>query len=230
MDVIKAVVFDFDNTLMDFMKMKRAAVEAAVEAMIDAGLTFKKAEMVEKIYKVYSLEGIEDQTIFDKVLTSEFGKIDYRILASGIIGYRRAKEGTLALYPHVQLTLTGLVRMGLKMAVVSDAPRLPVWLRICGLGLHHYFDAVVTTDDTGFKKPHEKPFLMALEKLNVKPAEAIMIGAWAERDMVGAKKVGLVTVFARYGDTQNTQHSGADYEIDDVSQLLAIVKKENSLT
>ena len=53
-------------------------------------------------------------------------------------------------------------------------------------------------------------------------------GDWAERDMVGAKKVGLVTVFARYGDTQNTQQSGADYEIDDILQLLDIVKKENS--
>jgi putative hydrolase of the HAD superfamily len=226
--MIKAVIFDFDNTLMDFMRMKKAAVESAVDSMIDAGLPLKKIEMIDKVYKVYTTEGIEDQQIFDKVLSKEFGKVDYKILAAGIIGYRRAKEGTLALYPHVQLTLTGLVRMGLKMAVVSDAPRLPVWLRICGLGLHHYFDAVVTTDDTGFKKPHEKPFPFALEKLAVKPAEAIMIGDWAERDMVGAKKVGLVTVFARYGDTQNTEHSGADYEIDDISELLGIVRKENS--
>ena len=226
--MIKAVIFDFDNTLMDFMRMKRAAVESAVDAMIDAGLPLKKAEMIEKVYKVYTTEGIEDQQIFDKVLSQEFGKVDYKILAAGIIGYRRAKEGTLALYPHVQLTLTGLARMGVAMAVVSDAPRLPVWLRICGLGLQHYFDAVITTDDTGFKKPHAKPFLAALEKVNVKPAEAIMVGDWAERDMVGAKKVGLVTVFARYGDTQNTLNSGADYDIDDIFQLLDIVKTKNA--
>jgi len=36
--------------------------------------------------------------------------------------------------PACSVTLTGLARRGLKMAVVSDAPRLPVWLRICGLG------------------------------------------------------------------------------------------------
>ena len=226
--MINAVIFDFDNTLMDFMKMKRAAVESAVDGMIDAGLLIKKDEMVEKIYKVYTAEGIEDQQIFDKVLLNEFGKVDYKILAAGIIGYRRAKEGTLALYPHVHLTLTGLARMGLKMAVVSDAPRLPVWLRICGLGLQHYFDAVVTSDDAGFKKPHSKPFLMALEKLNVVPAEAIMLGDWIERDMVGAKKVGLKTVFARYGDISQAKESGADYDIDDVSQLLDIVAKERT--
>ncbi|OGR92262.1 MAG: hypothetical protein A2992_06525, partial [Elusimicrobia bacterium RIFCSPLOWO2_01_FULL_59_12] len=216
-------IFDFDNTLMDFIKMKRAAVNAAVDAMIDAGLPYKKQEMIDKIYKVYWEEGIEDQQIFDKVLTQEFGKIDYKILASGIIGYRRAKEGTLALYPHVHLTLTGLVHRGLKMAVVSDAPRLPVWLRICGLGLQHYFDAVVTFDDSGVKKPDPKPFLTALDRLKLKPDEAVMIGDWAERDMVGAKKVGLKTVFARYGDLQNAQNVEADYEIDDIQELLGIV-------
>jgi HAD superfamily hydrolase (TIGR02253 family) len=227
--MIKAVIFDFDNTLMDFMRMKKAAVEAAVDAMIDSGLPYKKEAMLEKIYKVYTVEGIEDQQIFDKVLMKEFGKIDYKILGAGIIGYRRGKEGTLALYPHVQMTLMGLARLGIRMGVVSDAPRIPVWLRICGLGLQHYFDVVVTFDDSGIKKPNEKPFLMALERLKMKPKDAIMIGDWAERDMVGAKKVGLKSVFARYGDTQNTQHSGADYEIDDILQLLDIVKKENAI-
>jgi len=223
--MIKGVIFDFDNTLMDFMKMKRAAVEAAVDAMIDAGLPYKKAEMIEKIYHIYWAEGIEDQMIFDKVLMKEFGKIDYKVLASGIIGYRRAKEGTLALYPHVQLTLTGLARKGIKMAVVSDAPRLPVWLRICGLGLQHYFDAVVTFDDTGVKKPDPKPFRTALDYLKLQPDEAIMIGDWAERDMVGAKAVGLKTVFARYGDIQNQQNVVADYEVNDIIELLDILPK-----
>src|SRR5689334_19176119 len=78
LQMIAGVIFDFDNTLMDFMKMKRAAVEAAVDSMIDAGLPYKKTEMIEKIYKVYWQEGIEDQFIFDKVLMSEFGKIDYK--------------------------------------------------------------------------------------------------------------------------------------------------------
>ncbi len=225
--MIRAVIFDFDNTLMDFMRMKRAAVESAVDAMIDAGLTVAKKEMIDKIYHVYTAEGIEDQQIFDKVLTNEFGKIDYKIMASGIIGYRRAKEGTLALYPHVKLALTGLTKMGIKMAVVSDAPRLPVWLRICGLGLQHYFDVVVTSDDSGFKKPHAKPFQMAMERLGVTASEALMIGDWPERDMVGAKGVGLKTVFARYGDTVGTEHSGADYDIDDIAQLVGIVRQEN---
>lgn len=228
--MIKAVIFDFDNTLMDFMRMKRAAVEAAVHAMVDAGLPYKKEDMIEKIYKVYWKEGIEDQFIFDKVLTAEFGKIDYRILASGIIGYRRAKEAALTLYPHVHMTLTGLVRMGLKMGVVSDAPRLPVWLRICGIGLQHYFDVVITSEDAGAKKPDVRGFQMAMAKLGTKPEETLMIGDWAERDVVGAKAAGMKVVFARYGDIQQTKNSGADYEADDIAELLTIIRKENGLS
>ncbi len=46
--MIKAIIFDIDNTLMNFMRMKRASVDAAAEAMIDAGLKTTKKEFVEK--------------------------------------------------------------------------------------------------------------------------------------------------------------------------------------
>ncbi len=229
--MIKGIILDLDNTLMDFMKFKRAAVEAAVDAMIDAGLTLPKPQMIEKIMAHYWKEGIEDQQVFDKVLLAEFGHIDYKVLAAGIVGYRRAKDGAMGLYPHVHHTLTELARMGIRMVVLSDAPRLPVWMRIMALGLGHYFDYpdVITLDDTGEKKPSPKPFRLALQRLGVKPSEALMIGDWAERDVVGAKAVGIRTVFARYGDEFNTgPDSGADHEVSDVAQLLDIVRTQNS--
>jgi len=55
-----------------------------------------------------------------------------------------------------------------------------------------------------------------------------MIGDWAERDVVGGRSLGMKTVFARYGDTFDTQHSGADFDIDDVFQLVAIVDGLNA--
>jgi putative hydrolase of the HAD superfamily len=36
--LIKGVVFDLDNTLLDFMKMKQVAVRSAIRGMIEAGL------------------------------------------------------------------------------------------------------------------------------------------------------------------------------------------------
>ena len=45
--MIRAVVFDLDNTLVDFMRMKRNSVEAGVHAMIDAGLRSSKEDIDE---------------------------------------------------------------------------------------------------------------------------------------------------------------------------------------
>ena len=43
-NVIRAVIFDLDNTLVDFVRMKENAIDAAVDAMIDAGLEMSKEE------------------------------------------------------------------------------------------------------------------------------------------------------------------------------------------
>ena len=226
--MIKAVVFDIDNTLTDFMRMKRAAVDAAVEAMIDAGLKVDKKTMVDKIFEVYWRDGVEDQKIFDKVLQKEFGKVDYKILAAGIIGYRRAKDGTMTLYPHVHMTLIELMGMGIQRAVISDAPKLPVWLRIVGLGLHHFFDHIITSEDFGAPKPSPEPFQKALEFLGTAPAETLMVGDWADRDIAGARRVGMKTAWAKYGNCFDTKDSGADYELADIYDIVEIIRNENS--
>lgn len=221
--MIKAIIFDLDNTLVDFMAMKDRAIESAALAMIDAGLKMSLKDAVQKIYDIYEEEGIEDQRVFDKFLTRELGTIDYRIHAAGIIGYRRAREAALVLYPHVQLVLMELMKRGIKLAVLSDAPRLQAWLRLCQLNLHNIFDIVITFEDTHKRKPAPEPFRLALERLNVQPEQSIMVGDWAERDIYGAKLLKMRTVFARYGDRFGTETSGADYEVDDIIGLLDIV-------
>lgn len=224
MSRIRALLFDLDNTLVDFMKMKQSAIDAAVLAMIDAGLDLSPSEAGRRIWEIYEREGIESQEVFDQFLLNHYGKIDYKILASGIIAYRRAREASLVLYPHVKSTLVELVRRGYRLAVISDAPSKQAWLRFCSLGLQHFFETVITFEDTGKKKPHPKPFLKALEALGVKPEETLMVGDWPERDMAGAKRVGIRTVYARYGDTLPQKQSGADWEIDDIYMILKILQ------
>jgi putative hydrolase of the HAD superfamily len=225
--MIKAIIFDLDNTLTDFVKMKDTAVEAAVDAMIDAGLTLPRDELKEKIYAVYEEEGIEYQRVFDKLLQLELGHIDYKVLAAAIVAYRRARDSSLVLYPRVTLALMELIKRGLKLAVISDAPRAQAWLRLCHLNLQHFFDHVITFEDTGERKPSALPFKKALSLLRVDSSEALMIGDWPERDVVGAAQLGIKTVFARYGDTFGTVRSGADFEINDIIELVDIVDKLN---
>jgi len=227
--MVRAVIFDLDNTLVDFMQMKRQAINAAVDSMIDAGLKLSRGEIQARIEAIYKERGIEFQNVFDQLLYDVFQKVDYKILSAGIIAYRRAREAALVPYPHVNMTLISLLKRGIKLAVVSDAPGREAWLRLCYLNFHQIFDCVVTFEDTGERKPSPAPFRRALEMLKVRPEEAIMVGDWPERDMVGASTVGMVTVFARYGDTFGTVHSGAQYELNDVSELLAVVDKVNLL-
>jgi putative hydrolase of the HAD superfamily len=181
--VIKAVFFDLDNTLTDFMRMKEMAVDAAIRGMVDAGLKLAPEEARSKIYAVYEREGIEFQLVFDHFLKDELGEIDHKILAAAIVAYRRVRESALVLYPHVQLTLVDLAKRGLKLAVVTDAPKTQAWLRLCHLNLHHIFDLVITYEDTLERKPSRAPFVAALAGLGLLPEEVIMVGDWPERDM-----------------------------------------------
>jgi putative hydrolase of the HAD superfamily len=225
--VIRAIIFDLDNTLTDFMKMKEEAISAAIDGMIDAGLALSREAVRARIDAIYKEQGIEFQQVFDALLESELGRIDPKILASGIVAYRKARGSSLKPYPHVQLALLELTKRGIRLAVVSDAPRSQAWLRLCDLSLQHVFDVVVTFDDTGERKPGPAPFQEALRQLGVGAGETLMIGDWPERDVVGAKSLGMKTVFARYGDTFGTEDSGADFEIDDVLELLAVVDALN---
>ncbi|MGE5363602.1 MAG: HAD-IA family hydrolase [Bacteroidota bacterium] len=225
--MIKAIIFDLDNTLVDFMKMKRAAIDAAIPAMIDAGLDITFEEATRTIDDIYLDKGIEYQQVFDLFLQRTLNRIDYKVLASGIVAYRKAREAALIPYPHVYSTLIQLSKRGLKLGIVSDAPIKEAWLRLAFMNFHHLFDAAVTFDETGERKPSPLPFRTILMKLDTQPEESLMVGDWAERDIVGAQKIGMKTAFAKYGDTFNTQSHNADYELNDISELIPIVDKLN---
>jgi len=227
--LIKAVIFDLDNTLVDFMKMKRRAIEDAIPAMIDSGLEISYSEANKMIDDIYKEQGIEYQQVFDVFLQRVLKKIDYKILSAGIVAYRKAREASLIPYPHVYPTLHKLMKMGIKMGILSDAPVKEAWLRLAYLNFHHIFDVVVTFEDTGLRKPNAAPFIAILKKLDLNAEECLMVGDWAERDIVGARNVGMKTAFARYGDTFNTVVHNADYELKDISELVDIIIKVNNL-
>jgi len=227
--MIKAIIFDLDNTLLDFVKMKQFSVKAAITAMNEAGLEVDEKKAYEDIFDLYMERGWENQQVFDDYLNQTVGEVSNKILAAGIVSYRRAREATLLVYPNVNKALIQLIKMGINLAVVSDAPSREAWMRLYYLNLHHVFDPVLTFDDTGVRKPSPKPFQMALDYLKIEPNEAIMIGDWPERDVVGAKEIGMKTIFARYGDTFGTVDSGADWDVNDVYEVVNIIKELNDV-
>ena len=221
--MIKAVLFDLDNTLIDFSKMKRLSCGAAIDSMIGAGLNIKHDDGLKLIYELYGKHGMEEKRIFQKLLIKLNKKIDYKILAAGIVAYRRVRTGLLEPYPNVESVLLKLKSKGLKLAIVTDAPRLKAWIRLESMKLSNYFDVVVTFEDTKQHKPSKLPFKAALKQLGLKPEQCLMVGDWPERDIKGAKAVGMRTCFARYGNSR-AKKVNADYEIKNIKEVLDIVK------
>jgi putative hydrolase of the HAD superfamily len=221
MGKIKAILFDLDNTLIDFMLMKRLCCEAAIDAMIGTGLRIPRKKALKILFKLYDRYGLEYPKIFQVFLRKVLGKVDYKILASGIISYRRVKEGYLRPYPGVIPTLIKLKEMGYRLGIVTDAPRLKAWLRLVALGIQDFFDFVLAFEDTKQKKPSEMPFRKAIEKLRLKPSQIAMVGDSPSKDIAGAKRLRMVTILAKYGQTEKIKGKSQkpDYEIACIEEL-----------
>ena len=69
---------------------------------------------------------------------------------------------------------------------------------------------------------------MALKELNTDPNETLMVGDWPDRDVVGAKNLGIKTIFAKYGDHFGVKESGANWDIEDISQIVDIIDGINN--
>lgn len=231
--MIKAILFDLDNTLTDFMTLKQKSCEAAIDAMIAEGLDMKREEALRILFDLYKAYGIEYQMIFQKFLKKAKGKVDFRILAHGVIAYRKVREFYLTPYPGTLQTLVNLKKK-YKLAIVSDAPRIEAWMRLDAMKLDSFFDVVITSGDVRKQKTTSVPFKAALKSLKVKPEEALMVGDRIERDIKMPKSLGIKTCYARYGNVYlagGTKKkplpkgkSGADYEIDDIKELVKIIK------
>ena len=221
--MIKAVLFDLDNTLIDFMKMKKLSCEAAISAMIDGGLPMKKNTAYKKLFELYGVHGIEHQEIFQKFLQKEIGKVDYRILSKGIAAYRKVQVGFLEPYPNVRKTLLKLREKGMKLGIVSDAPKLKAWLRLAEMNLTDFFDVVVALDDTGQLKPHKMPFQSAINELKVSPGEILFVGDNPGRDIKGAASLGMRTALAKYGQVFPLEGVKPDHILNDVQEILGLV-------
>jgi len=198
--VIKAVLFDLDQTLIDFITMKVEACRSAIKAMIKAGLKINERNGLKKLMETYFKYGIESDIAFTKFLEGEMGKADPDILQTGIDAYVKTKPKFLKPYPYVLETLEMLKFLDLKVGIVTDAPRAKAMRRLEAMNIIEFFDFIVTFDDTGVKKSEELPIKLAIKKLNLYPEEILFVGDSFERDIKPAKKLGMKTLLVKRCD------------------------------
>lgn len=226
MGEITAVLFDLDNTLLDFWSFKQKAGRAAAKAMVRKGLPEKEKAIYRKIFEVYDEYGVEYQKTFYRVIHPyglEVGKAE-RIQQAAIVAYLRSKFNSLKPYPGVTSTLRELKKRA-KIGIVTDAPRNKAWMRLVVSRLDNLFETVVSVDDTNVKKPHRAPFESALRRMGIEAKDALFVGDNNDRDMLGAKNLGMKVCLAKYGEKfKRKEKVKLDYEIKSFRELLEIVE------
>ena len=60
--------------------------------------------------------------------------------------------------------------------------------------LPDYFEEIIISSELGYSKPDPRIFNLMLEKLDVKPDEAIMVGNTISTDIFRGNRIGITTV------------------------------------
>jgi HAD superfamily hydrolase (TIGR02253 family) len=239
--MIKGIIFDVDNTLIDFYRMKSMSISNSIDAMIDAGLKIKKKEALKIIHEIFNELGMEAHLLFQSFSKKVYGKIDYKIVAAAIVAHQTVWNGFLHTFPGVIESLIELKQMGLKLGIVSDARKMHAYERLYGMRIVDFFDVVVTYDDTRKYKPSRRPFVHALRSLKLKPENCVMLGDWIKGDVGGALKMGMYACLAKYGapdhesrKMMNMNHVKKydihpDFVLKEFSEIVGLVKKLNSI-
>ncbi|MBF0175270.1 MAG: HAD family hydrolase [Magnetococcales bacterium] len=209
-DILKqkptAVIFDTDNTLYDYEPAHRQALKATCDKAIQLlGISS------EEFLRSYALA--RDKVKFQLSGTaSSHSRLLYFQRLIEILGVRTQIQSTLDLYQtywrtfltnsklfsEVREFIFDLRDSGIATAVVTDLTAQIQFRKLIYFRLDDQFDFVVTSEEAGADKPHEQPFRLAMEKLNVGPELVWMIGDDAAKDIGGARNMGMFALQKRH--------------------------------
>ena len=192
--MIKAVFFDIDDTLYDTSGFARLARKAAINVMIDAGLPLSSDEAYKLFKEIIKEKGSNYDKHFNILTRRVFGEEKPLLIALGMITYHNVKFALLRLFPKTPSTLIYLKSKGYHLGVISDGITIKQWEKLIRLGLHHFFDEVVTSEEAGVAKPDERIFQLALNRMGCQAKKSIMIGNKFNKDIVGALNIGMSAI------------------------------------
>ena len=83
-----------------------------------------------------------------------------------------------------------------KLGLISNFTYAPViYVGIRKLGINHFFNAILVSEEVGWRKPNTKIFKETLRRLGATAKETVYVGDSPLEDIKGAKAVGMKTVF-----------------------------------
>ncbi|WP_188595696.1 HAD family hydrolase [Thermocladium modestius] len=208
---VKAVLFDFDDTLMYVADGRRRAREAVATAV--ASLHGVSAE--EALAMLEYIEGrMEARRSFDRRawfldLLDRLGLREER--RGEVLGLVKMYWDSWIRYskpfPDAEQVIKSL-RPSHRLGIVANTDGIPGFKmsRMESSGLLHYFDVVVVAgDDTEETKPDTAPFLLAAQLLGVEVENCMYVGDRAS-DVLGAVAAGMNAVLVGGEDFISLPH------------------------
>ena len=203
----KAVIFDYIGTLVNCKGYTMdASMENLYSALAHEGFNVPKdqfldayAQAHEKYHKIRyeELREVNNAVWVAEALSNlgfEVTEADYRIKCALNVFFKayidsfELRDGAKKLLKQAQHKS--------KVGLISNFTHAPViYLSLRHLGINAFFNAVVVSEETGWRKPSTKIFQEALNRLQTKAEEAVYIGDSPNEDIRGAKAAGLKTVF-----------------------------------
>jgi putative hydrolase of the HAD superfamily len=234
----KVVLFDLDNTLYDYDKVHKIAL-AAVYKTLKSQIKMSKKKF-ERLYKI-SKEEIHKELsgtasahnrilYFQRLIEKTHKTVNPQVTLKLYDSYWNTLIRHMALSKGVLTTLRELKKRNFMIGIVSDMTTQIQLRKIKKLKITNYIDYLVTSEEAGSEKPHAIMFLLALNKFDVKPEEAVMVGDNSINDVEGANSVGLDTILIKQGklarETKD-DYKKPNYTIKKIPELLNILDELN---
>jgi putative hydrolase of the HAD superfamily len=200
----RVVLFDLDDTLFDHDHGARAAL-AAVQAAHSclARMPFEELEVAHARH----LEDLHADVLGGRVGLDDARVERFRRLfgAVGPAADDETARGAAAAYRERYLAarqavsgaaeLLRAVRARARVGIVSNNLFEEQRQKIRTCGLEPLVDALVVSEEVGASKPDPAIFRAALERLDCRPDEAVMIGDSWPADVLGARAAGIRAIW-----------------------------------
>lgn len=215
MGKIKAVLFDFDGTLVDTNEIILGSWRHTYKTILGRECT--NEEVV----------GTFGEILYD-TMVNRFPDVDPE---EAIAIYRQYQEGiykeAIEMCPGMRDLVLELKKRGYKTAIVTSRLKSSTETGLYKFDIADQFDAFVSCEDTDKHKPDPTPCLIALEKLGVTADEAIMIGD-SKYDIQCAHNAGIKAVLVNWTiclpEEQRVGLNVADWVVDRADEILDIIQ------
>jgi len=232
----KVVLFDLDNTLYDYKPVHEKALNE-VYKILKKEIKISQKEFL-KLFKISRAEINRELAgtasshnrvlYFQRLVEKSHNTIESDVVLKLYNAYWDNFLKNMKLKKGVIQTLKKLKQLNIKTAIVSDLTTNIQLRKMSKLGITPFFDVLVTSEEAGSEKPNPIMFLLALNKLNVLPSEAIMVGDNPINDIEGGNSVGLDTILiANKKSTEfkfNQDYQKPNYSINEIPEILDILK------